>query len=142
MSDRISFGQVALAAGYASPLIARPMVAASNNWLVGVSPARLIRPFIVGTVLLCIPAVLSNVIARSLGCWMGGGLSGTTFHLAVGALAGAMLVSIVDLVSRGTAQIGGGLLGLQALFALVLAGLCNATMIWAVWQYEWKSTIG
>ena len=139
MIDRISFGQVALAAVYASPLMALPMVAASNNWLVGVSPARLIGPFIVGTLLLCIPAALSNALARGLVGWLGGGLSGTAFHIVVGALAGAMLIWIVDLVARGTAQIGGGPLGLQTLFAMFLAAVCNAGMIWAVWHFGWKS---
>lgn len=139
MMDRISFGQVALAAVYASPLMALPVVAASNNWLVGVSLSRLIGPFIVGTVLLCIPAAMSNVVARGLVGWLGSGLSGTAFHIVIGALAGAMLIWMVDLVARGTAQIGGGPLGLQTMFAMFLAAVCNAGMIYAVWHFGWKS---
>ena len=139
MIERISFGQTVVAAIYASPFMALPLVAASNNWLVGVSLSRLIGPLIVGALMLWIPTVIANVTARGLVSWLGGDLSGTAFHIAVGLVAGVLLIGIVEFVARGTAQIGGGPLGPRTLFAMVLAAACNAGMIYAVWQFGWKS---
>lgn len=139
MTERISFGQAVVAAIYASSFMAVPLVAASNNWLVGVSLSRLIGPLIVGALMLWIPTVIANFSARSLVSWFGGDLSGTAFHIAVGLVAGVLLIGIVDFVARGTAQIGGGPLGPQTLFAMVLAAACNAGMIFAVWHFGWKS---
>jgi hypothetical protein len=139
MTDRISFGQVILAAVYAAPLMAIPMVAASNNWLFGVRLSRLIGPLIVGVVLLLVPAIVANVVSRCLIGWWGSGLSGTAFHITVGVLAGALLIWIVDLAARGTVQIGGGPLGAQSLFGMALAACCNGMMIFAVWHFGWKS---
>lgn len=139
MIDRISFAQSALAAVYAAPFMAIPMVAANNNWFLGGQSARLIGPLIVGALLLVIPALLANVVARGLIGWLGSGLSGSAFHITVGVVAGALLIWIVDLAARGTVQIGGGPLGPQALFGMALAACCNAGMIYAVWHFGWKS---
>lgn len=141
MIDRISFAQAAIAAIYASPFMALPLVAAGNNWLFGVNLPRLIGPLIVCALLLWIPTIISNVIARSMVGWWGSALSGAGFHIAVALVAGGLLVCIVDLVSRGTVQIGGGPLGWPTLFALVLAAACNGGMIWAVWHFGWKSNL-
>ena len=139
MSERISFGQAIIAAIYASPFMALPMVAASNNWLIGVNLSRLIGPLIVGALLLLVPAVLANVVSRGLIGWLRSGLTGTAFHIAIGVLSGALLILFVDFAARGTAQIGGGPLGPQALFGMLLAACCNAGMIFAVWNFGWKS---
>jgi hypothetical protein len=139
MIDRISFGQMVIAAIYASPFMALSLVAAGNNWLFGVNFSRLIGPLIVCALMLWIPTIISNVIARSIVGWWGSALSGAEFHIAVALVAGGLLVCIVDLASRGTVQIGGGPLGWPMLFALVLAAACNGGMIWAVLHFGWKS---
>lgn len=139
MIERISFGQAVVAAIYASPFMALPLVAASNNWLVGVSLSRLIGPLIVGALMLWIPTVIANITARGLVSWLGGDLSGTAFHIAVGLVAGVLLIGIVEFVARGSEQIGGGPMGPQTLFAMVLAAACNAGMMLAVWHFGWKS---
>lgn len=139
MIDRISFGQAVVTAIYASPFMALTLFAASNNWLVGISLSRLIGPIIIGALMFWIPTVIANITARGLVSWLGSGLSGTTFHVAVGLVAGVLLIGIVDFVARG---IGSGPLSPQTLFAMVLAAACNAGMILAVWHFGWRSTFG
>ncbi len=139
MSVRISFAQAALAAIYASPLMALPVMAVSNNWFIGAKPSQFVGPFILGTLMFWIPTALSNIAARGLVCWLGAGLSGVAFHLTIGLVAGVLLVWVVDFVARGTTAIGGGAPGWPMLSALVLGAIFNAGMIYAVWYFGWKS---
>jgi hypothetical protein len=140
MTDRISFAHSALAAVYASPLMALPMVMVSNWGVRGVSLKMLVGPLVLGALMLWIPTVLANVGARALVGWLGSGLAPAGFHIATGLLAAALLVWIIDLLACGSAGIGGGPLGWPLLGAVTVAALCNAGMIYAVWHFGWKST--
>jgi hypothetical protein len=141
MSEHISFAQTALAAVYASPFMAFPMVLVSNWHAPGLSPKVLAGPLISGALLLWIPTVLANVTSRALVGWLGAGLSPVAFHIMAGLVAAVVFVWIIDFVARSSANIGGGPLGWPMFFALVIAALCNAAMIYAVWHFGWKSTI-
>lgn len=140
MSERISFGQVALAAVYASPLMALAMSAAGNDWPKEISPARLIGPLLVVALMFAVPAAACNLVARGFLGVLGEGMSGQQFHLAVGLVAGILLVVVINGVSQGSSQIGGGPLSPRSMLGLVIAAICNAGMIFAVWHFGWKST--
>lgn len=140
MGERISFAQSALAAIYASPMMALPMVVVSNRGVPGVSLRTLVGPLVLGALMLWIPTVLANVVARALVGWLGDGLSLAAFHISTGLVAAAVLVWLIDFVARGSANIGGGPLGWPMLSALVIAAAINAGMIYAVWHFGWKST--
>lgn len=139
MTDRISFAQAVLAAIYASPLMAVPLMLASSGPAGGSLRSQL-GPFLVCMVLLWLPTAIANLVARALVGWAGAGSSSVSFHLALGAVAGGVLIWIVNAVARGSANLGGGPLGWPMQCALVIAAACNAGMIYAVWHFGWKST--
>jgi hypothetical protein len=141
MADRISFAQSALAAIYASPFMALPLVAASNNWLIGVHPSRWVGPWIMTAIILWIPTAFSNLVGRGLVGLLGDKLQAAAFHLALGLVAAGLLVWFINVVARGSANIGGGPLSGPTQFALIIAAICNAGMIYAVWHFGWKSNL-
>lgn len=141
MTERISFAQSVLAAVYASPFMALPMVVVSNWRAPGVGLAMLAGPLVLGALMLWIPTVLANVLARGLVGWLGDGLAPASFHLVTGLVAAGLLVWMIDSLARSSVNIGGGALGWPMLTALLIAAACNAGMIYAVWHFGWRSTL-
>jgi hypothetical protein len=89
---------------------------------------------------LAVPAAVANLAARGLVGWLGGRLPAQGFPIAIGLVASALLVWIINIVARGSATIGGGPLSATSQLALIIAAACNAAMIYAVWHFGWKST--
>lgn len=140
MSVRISIGQAMVAGIYASPFMAALLWGARNG-LRGDALAKTAGMVMVTALMLWVPTLLANVVALLGVRWLGAGLADARFHLTVGLVAGVLLVVIVDLVSRGTAQIGGGPLEGRTVLALVAAGMVNAGWIWVVWRFGLKSSV-
>jgi hypothetical protein len=138
VSERISFAQTMLAAIYASPVMALPLMIAAKGPQ-NVTLRGQIGPFLLCIFLLWLPTVFSNLVARGLVGWLSSGLSPAMFHVLVGIVAGGLLIWVVNRVAVGTVHMGGGPLGSRVQVALVFAAACNAAMIYAVWHFGWKS---
>lgn len=132
MVDRADIGEVALAGVLATPIMAIPLTVAGEKLTDLARLRSLAGPYVLCIVLLLIPTIFANVVARILVGWLGGGLTETAFHLVTGLFACGLLIFIIDSVSRGMRELGGGPLSKPLLRALLLAGACNLGMIHAV----------
>jgi hypothetical protein len=143
MSERIGIGQAMLAAICASPFMAMILVATRSN----VSPQEglwkaFFGPVIGNAVLLLVPTVIANVLALLAVRWLGAGLDGTRFHIAVGVVSGLVLVLLIDRISRGMLQMGGGPLQAGTILALAGAAVINTAVLYVIWRLGWQPAGG
>jgi hypothetical protein len=139
MTDRISAGQAALAAIYASPFMSLALLVVTYPASAFTLQRFPVVAWVGQALLFWFPAIAANVIARGLVAWLGGRLTPMSRHLAIGLIGGALFIFFCDLVSRAFRSMGGGPISMRYFIALLLAALCNAVMIWAVWRFGWKS---
>jgi hypothetical protein len=143
MSERISIGQAMLAAIYASPFMAIILVTTRSNW----SPQEglwkaFVGPVIGNALLLWVPTIIANVLALVAVRWLGTGIDGSRFPIAVGLVSGVILVLLIDRISRGMLQMGGGPLQTGTILALAGAAVINTAMIYVVWRLGWQPAGG
>lgn len=132
-----------LAAIYASPLMAMVLVTTRSNW----SPQEglwkaFFGPVIGNALLLWVSTIIANVLALVAVRWLGTGINGSRFPIAVGLVSGVILVLLIDRISRGMLQMGGGPLQTGTILALAGAAVINTAMIYVVWRLGWQPAGG
>jgi hypothetical protein len=89
----------------------------------------ILGPWLVSMMLLLVPITIANVAALLAVRVVGAAFGPATFHIAVGVVAGPLMIAIIKFVAENTREIGGGPLEPQTVMALTLGAVLNAIAI-------------